>query len=161
MPDLSHICDLHHSSWQYQLLNPLNEAKDQTCNFMDTNQIHFRWAMMGTLYLESWFLSSDLQTCVVSRYDSADKRVLFFSSISFFFLGLHLCHMEDCRLGVESAMLDLSCVCDLCSLQQCWILNRLTKVRDWTWILTDICCVLNPLSHNRNSLKECFWFVRA
>ena len=40
---------------------------------------------MGTLYLDPWFLSSDLQTCVVSRYDSADKRVLFFSSLSFFF----------------------------------------------------------------------------
>jgi len=28
MWDLSHICDLHHSSWQYWLLNPLSEARD-------------------------------------------------------------------------------------------------------------------------------------
>ena len=27
-PDLSHICDLHRSLEQCQILNPLNEAKD-------------------------------------------------------------------------------------------------------------------------------------
>ena len=27
-PDLSRICDLHHSSWQHHILNPLSEAKD-------------------------------------------------------------------------------------------------------------------------------------
>ena len=27
-PDLSHVCDLHHSSWQPQILNLLNEARD-------------------------------------------------------------------------------------------------------------------------------------
>ena len=26
--DLSHVCDLHHSSWQRQILNPLSEARD-------------------------------------------------------------------------------------------------------------------------------------
>ena len=35
--DLSHICDLHHSSWQHQILNPLNEARDWTCILMDTS----------------------------------------------------------------------------------------------------------------------------
>ena len=48
MPDPSHICDLHHSSWQRQVLNPLIEAKDQTCILMHASQIHFHWAMMGT-----------------------------------------------------------------------------------------------------------------
>ena len=28
MPDLSHVCDLHHSSWQHWILNPLSEARD-------------------------------------------------------------------------------------------------------------------------------------
>jgi len=27
---LSHVCDLHHSSWQRQVLNPLIEARDPT-----------------------------------------------------------------------------------------------------------------------------------
>ena len=33
-PDLSCICDLHHSSWQGQILNPLIKARDQTHNLM-------------------------------------------------------------------------------------------------------------------------------
>ena len=28
--DLSCICDLHHSSWQCRILNPLSKARDQT-----------------------------------------------------------------------------------------------------------------------------------
>ena len=28
MPGPSHICDLHHSSWQHQNLNPLRKARD-------------------------------------------------------------------------------------------------------------------------------------
>ena len=35
-PDLSHICILHHSLQQRQILNPLSEARDQTCILMDT-----------------------------------------------------------------------------------------------------------------------------
>ena len=46
--DLSHICGLHPSSWQCQILNPLSEAGDRTCVLMDASQIHFCWAMMGT-----------------------------------------------------------------------------------------------------------------
>ena len=37
--DLSHVCDLHCSSRQCRILNPLNEAKDQTCIIMDTSWI--------------------------------------------------------------------------------------------------------------------------
>ena len=36
--DLSCVCDLHHSSWQCQLLNPLSEARDRTHILMDTSQ---------------------------------------------------------------------------------------------------------------------------
>ena len=34
-PDLSCNCDLHHSSWQCQILHPLNKARDQTCILMN------------------------------------------------------------------------------------------------------------------------------
>ena len=47
MPDSSHICDLHHSSWQCQILNPLREARGQTCILIDASQIHFHWATTG------------------------------------------------------------------------------------------------------------------
>ena len=35
MPDPSHICELHHSSRQRQILNPRSEARDQTPILMD------------------------------------------------------------------------------------------------------------------------------
>ena len=41
MPDPSHVCDLHHSSWQHQILNLQNEVRDRTCVLMDTSQICF------------------------------------------------------------------------------------------------------------------------
>ena len=37
--DLSCLSNLHHSSWQHWILNPLSEAKDQTSSFMDASQI--------------------------------------------------------------------------------------------------------------------------
>ena len=37
--DLSHICDLHHRSWQFGILNPLGEARDRTCILMYASQI--------------------------------------------------------------------------------------------------------------------------
>ena len=48
MWDLSHVCDLRHSSWQCWILNPLSEARDWTCILMDSSWVHYCWAMMGT-----------------------------------------------------------------------------------------------------------------
>ena len=48
MSDLSQVCDLHHSSWQRQMLNPLNEARDQTCILMVPSWICFCCATTGT-----------------------------------------------------------------------------------------------------------------
>ena len=36
--DSSHTCGLYHSSQQCQILNPLIEARDQTCVLMDARQ---------------------------------------------------------------------------------------------------------------------------
>ena len=46
--DLSRVCDLHHSSWQCRILNPLSRARDQTCILMDTSWICYCWAALGT-----------------------------------------------------------------------------------------------------------------
>ena len=35
--DPSWVCDLHHSSWQHRILNPLNGARNQTQIIMDTS----------------------------------------------------------------------------------------------------------------------------
>ena len=40
-PDLSCICNIHHSLWQHWILNPLREARDQ----------------IGSLTDPSWFLN--------------------------------------------------------------------------------------------------------
>ena len=37
--DLSHVCNLHHSSRQLQILNPLSEARDRTCILMDASRV--------------------------------------------------------------------------------------------------------------------------
>ena len=47
-PDPSHVCDLHRSSQQRQILNPRSEARDGTHIFMDTSWVHHLWATVGT-----------------------------------------------------------------------------------------------------------------
>ena len=37
--DLSRVCDLHRSSWQHWILNPLNKARDQTRILMALSQV--------------------------------------------------------------------------------------------------------------------------
>ena len=39
MLDPNHVCNLHHSSQQRQILNPLSEARDQTRVLKDTSQV--------------------------------------------------------------------------------------------------------------------------
>ena len=39
--DMSQVCNLHHSSNQCWILNPLNQARDQTCILMAASQILF------------------------------------------------------------------------------------------------------------------------
>ena len=41
--DLSHVCNLHHSSWQRWILIPLSKARDWTCVLMDMSQVHYCW----------------------------------------------------------------------------------------------------------------------
>ena len=47
-PDPSCICDLHHSSWQPWILNPLSKVRDWTRNLIVPSRIRFHWATTGT-----------------------------------------------------------------------------------------------------------------
>ena len=49
MPYPSRTCELHDSSWQCCIFNPLSEARDWTWILMDASQICFCWATRGTL----------------------------------------------------------------------------------------------------------------
>ena len=50
--DLNHISEVHQSLLQCRILNPLSEAMDRTCIFMDTNQIHFHSNAGSKLHLQ-------------------------------------------------------------------------------------------------------------
>ena len=73
---------------------------------------------------------------------------VFFLFVCFFFLGMHLQHMEVSRLGLESeiqlpATATATCICDLHHSSQHWILNPLSEARDRAHILMDISWVRN------------------
>ena len=110
MPDQSHVCGLNHSSQQRRILNSLSKTRDGTRSLMVLSRIHFCCATMGTPV-----------TPFEIKAECSLEGLLFFF-LSFFFLGLHLQHMEVPRLGVKlelqlpayaTAMPDLSRVCDL------------------------------------------------
>ena len=46
--DLSHVCNLYHSLWQCQILNPLSQDRDRTCILMDTSRIPYCCTTTGT-----------------------------------------------------------------------------------------------------------------
>ena len=51
MLDPSRVCNLHHSSWQCWILNPLSEARDPTLTLMVPSRIHFCSTTTGSLNL--------------------------------------------------------------------------------------------------------------
>ena len=54
-PDLSHVCDLHCISWQCRILYSLSGARDQTQVLMDTSQVRYHSATMGTLEMLNYY----------------------------------------------------------------------------------------------------------
>ena len=53
MPNLSCIFELHGSSTQFQILNPLSEARDWTHILMDTRWARYRWTTRELLEAHS------------------------------------------------------------------------------------------------------------
>ena len=86
MPYPSCVSDLHWSSWQCWILNPLNEAKNQSCVFMDTNQVHYHWATKGTPFFFNMLSCvscfhileiKSLVSCLICKYFSHSVGCLF------------------------------------------------------------------------------------
>ena len=60
------VCNLHHSSWQCQISDPLWEARDRTCILMDTSQSHFCCATTETpleVLMSGFSSSEESPTC--------------------------------------------------------------------------------------------------
>ena len=89
MPDLSHVCNLHHSSRQHWILNPLSNPRDQTCILMDTSQIFFS-------------LSHDENSSAVSllifSLDAPFTIVMYWSPP----LLLYCCQLHDCCVSIST-----------------------------------------------------------
>ena len=84
--DPSRICNLHHSSPQHWILNPLSKARDQTHILMDSSQIRFRCTIVGTsLYFRCVFfpLFSVFCFCLTSFF--SPFLLFFFFLFPFFF----------------------------------------------------------------------------
>ena len=71
--DPSQVCNLHHSSRQRQILNPLSEVRDGTHILMDSSWVHYHWAMMGIPWIHVEHLS----------FKFSDSHVFFPSTVPF------------------------------------------------------------------------------
>ena len=83
MLDPSHICNLHHSSWQHRILNPLSKVRNWIHILMDISRFHYHWATMGTHpTLTFFFFFLVTLHCIFS--------VAFMSSFSGFLISIPL-----------------------------------------------------------------------
>ena len=78
IPEMSCFCNLHNSSWQSLILNPISRARNRTHILMDTSRVFFHWATLGTPGWEVfyyWFnlLSSNLFLFSISSWFSLDS----------------------------------------------------------------------------------------
>ena len=128
--DLSSICNLHHSSQQCKILNPLSEVRDWTCVLTDTIWAHYCWATAGTpylilfIYLVFIYLFFGLFRPVSTAYGGSQAR----SWIGAVASGLHHSH-SNARSEPH--------LWPTPQPRQCWILNPMSVARDWTCVLMD------------------------
>ena len=81
MPDLSCLCNLHHSSRQLQILNQLSEARDRTWVLMDSSQVRYHWATTGTP--GGWLWKEDKRvrmSCLLSSAFLSELMLWFLAS---------------------------------------------------------------------------------
>ena len=96
-------CNLHHSSQQCWILNPLIRARDQTCILIDTSRVHYHWATMETLrfilliYMWKCKIHRETMTCPRAHESTAESesRPSFLSLARGFLLLLFL--TETCE----------------------------------------------------------------
>ena len=69
--DPSHVCNLHYSSGECWILNPLSEARDWVHILTVTSQVHHHWAAAGTpgLVFFQLTLTSRIRLCKAPNYN--------------------------------------------------------------------------------------------
>ena len=89
MPDLSHVCDLNHSSWQCCILNPLNEARDSAHVLMVTSGVCYHWATTGTPFFLNLMLQQPSKFVFFQCHLECYKKIYFPSTLPqiFYFSG--------------------------------------------------------------------------
>ena len=70
--DPSCVCNLHDSSRQRRILNPVSKARDLICNLVDTSWIHFCCATTGT----PMHYIFNLQHCSISVFVYYGKKLV-------------------------------------------------------------------------------------
>ena len=155
MPDLSCFWDLHTSSWQCRIFNPLSKAKDQTHILMDTSQVHYHWATMGTPHFVFSFTTPSTFNIYCEFYASLSlpiKILALWEQESHF---VHLCFHSDLPMGnkyVYLYFLNLLLLMNCCSMDfllscssfLCAFLKEADKM-----FLSELCQVLAHLwSHH-------------
>ena len=91
--ELSPVCDLHHSSWQCRILNPLSKAKDQTCVLLDTSQVcsplRHDGIPLSAFKIFFFFLTFDISIALCLGVDLFElilfETLLFWTLVSFLF----------------------------------------------------------------------------
>ena len=83
MPDLSHVCDLYHSSRQRRILNPLSEARDGTRNLIIPSQIHLTTEPQRELLPKTLMVRSKLRLARISLCLSTHPHLLCFWTLTF------------------------------------------------------------------------------
>ena len=85
-PDPSRICNVHDSSWQCQILNPMSGARDQTHILLDTSQVHYHWATVGTPQMGTFQQRNNEHGEEASHMGVLDQPLVYVVSFPFSYL---------------------------------------------------------------------------
>ena len=83
--DPRHVCNLHHSSWQHQIPDPLSKARIKPEFLMDTSQIRLYHATTETLAVTFLIHHATAGTF------NLDFNLFFFTSTSLFIFNMLKC----------------------------------------------------------------------
>ena len=160
MPDLSHVCDLHHSSQQHRILNLLSEARDWTPDLVVPSQIHFRNPNPQQELLLAHFSSLTFSISLVRILNVRDMKPSFPACESLARLlsatpGFPGVGGERVLFSVSISLWPLahcSSMCD-CSLEK-WQLNRFDHTQQKKRVGKAI-CIAGSVFVRRNSFPMC------